>query len=62
MNTWKRRGLSSNLVIFGSVRSSRKANVRSYVRPVQVCLEQSNFIFLAQVSLTVRELELRSKL
>ena len=37
--------------IFGSVRSSRSHNVRSFIGLVQTCLELLNFIFLSQVSL-----------
>ena len=36
-------------LIFGSDRSSGNANLRSLVRSVQVCLEQSIFIILAQI-------------
>ena len=36
------------LHLFGSDRSSRNADVRMFVRLVQVCLEQSTFIFLGQ--------------
>ena len=39
------------IFVFGSVRSSRSHNLRSFVRPVQVCLRLSIFIILAQVSL-----------
>ena len=41
-------------LIFGYDRSSRNANLRSFVcssvRSCQTCLEQSIFIFLAQIS------------
>ena len=36
------------VLFFGSDRSPRKANLRSFVRSFHICLEQSNFIFLAQ--------------
>ena len=38
--------------IFGSVKEPKESQcefVRSFVRPVQVCLEQSIFIILAQI-------------
>ena len=42
--------------VFGSDRSPRSANLRSFVRPVQVCLDQSIFIFLDQRAIrTIRE-------
>ena len=40
------------MYIFGSVKEPKESQcefVRSFVRPVQVCLEQSIFIILAQV-------------
>ena len=40
-----------HIAIFGSDRSSRSHNVRPSVRSVQVCLEQSIFIFLGQRAL-----------
>ena len=39
---------ASIIVIFGSDRSSRNANVRMLICSVQDCLEQSNFIYLGQ--------------
>ena len=42
-------------LLFGSDRSSRNADLRSSVRSVQTCLEQSIFIILAQIfKLSVR--------
>ena len=39
------------VIIFGSVRSSRSHNLRPSVRSVRTCLEVSIFIFLAHVPL-----------
>ena len=52
LNTAQYLAKLSSKSTFCSVRSSRNANVHSFVCPVKVCLELSIFIFLSQVSLT----------
>ena len=48
-DTWPLDFWAIRKALFGSDRSPRSHNLSSFVRPVQVCLEQSIFIFLAQI-------------